>query len=439
MKGKKMRTIKSTIIMLLLFTTVFFSFGCTQDGFPVTVGNTTFKSSPETIAVVSPNIADIVDCIGYDAKVSLISDEVQTEKMDYITRCGSAIDPDINTIVTSQVDVVFADDNISDGVVKSLEDKDIKVVQFHYGNTKDSIKNTYKSVGTILGGEEGGKKGEDAFAKLLSTLDVYKNAVSRDYSENKLIYLSGTSLFTTVIGDSWYNTVLDYCGAKVFSDGKREPVITLNEVAKENPHYLVYDGKTYESIKDRDVLKGVKFLEKNHHTQLDKDILKLQGSTTVENVKAIINMIDKNAVKKAEQSLTSKTSVKNTSENTTATTENTTATTGNTTATQKKTETSATKPENTDKYELQSKYKVNFTDDKIKSMTKGKTNSYIKAMQERFSDLGYLGDEYITGYFGDLTLECIQTFQKNNHMDRTGKVTSELLEKLFSSKAKDIA
>lgn len=414
-----MRTIKTLICGLLLISTMLFAVGCNDEGFPVTVGKTTFESSPETVAVLSPNIADIIDCIGYDAKVSLVSNEVETKNMEYITKCGPAISPDIETIIDSQVKVVFADDNISDGSVKKLEDKEIKVVQFHYSNDNDGIRSTYKSVGTILGGVEGGKKGEKAFDDLLDTLKIYKDSVNKSLSNKKLIYLSGTSLYTTVIGDSWYNSVLNYSGVKSVSDDNTNPVVSLNEVASITPDYLVYDGKTYNSIKNKAILKSTPMIKRGHNTKLAKINLKLQGTTAVENIRKIVKMIDSKSIDKAEEKL-----VSNGMATTTTAPETTTVVT------------TTTKPVKTDTYELQSKYKVKFTKDKIKEMINGKTNDEIKAMQERFVDLGYLNKEYTTGFFGDLTSQAIKSFQKDNNMEETGTVTSELLQKLFSSKAK---
>lgn len=415
-----MRFFKVTVCALLLLSTVIFSVGCTEEGYPVTVGKTTFEESPETVAILSPNIADIVDCIGYSAKVALVSEDVKNTNLQYVVDCGTAVDPDVDAIANSQVKVVFADDNISDGAVKRLEEKEIKVVQFHYGNDNEAIKSTYKSVGSILGGKEGGKKGEKAFDKLLSTLATYRDAVSEKCRNKSLMYLSGTSLYTTVVKDSWYNTLLDYTGVKVLSDGASDPVVNISDVAKQNPDYLVYEGKTLDTLKDKKDFKNAKFLKKGNNLKLPKSLLKLQGTTAVENLKKILNIVDKKAIAKAEQQLK-----ENKGEAVATTTEVTTVTETTVTTTVKK-----------DTYELQSKYKVKFTDKAIKDMVKEKENDYIKAMQQRFKDLGYVDDDSVTGYFGDITEKAISDFQKKNGMKETGKASKELLIKLFSSEAK---
>ena len=78
-----------------------------------------------------------------------------------------SIDPDVDKIIKSGATVVLADDNVSDGTISRLEEADIKVVQFHYGNTKADVNTTYTSVGSILNGKEGKEKAESALWRVL--------------------------------------------------------------------------------------------------------------------------------------------------------------------------------------------------------------------------------------------------------------------------------
>lgn len=453
-----MRILKTTICALLIFSVLFCTYGCTNsDGdYPVTIGNITFEESPEKVAVVSPNVADIIDCIGYNTKVALVSDQVLTESYKDTEKCGNNIDPDVDKIVKSGATVVLADDNISDGTIKKLEDKDIKVVQFHYGNTKDDVKTTYTSIGSILKGKEGKEKAESAWTLLFKYLDTYKDQAERKNSEKFLMYVSGTGPITTAIESSWYYTILNYSGTKVIMGSLSDPTVSIGEIGELNPDFLIYDKNTYQTIKNRTVVQECKFLAKGGTLRLDKDYLKLQGTTAIENIRKIISLYDKDAVEKAEQIIKNQ-GTETTTAGTTATTSepdktttvsSTTATNSSssakvTTTTQTTIAQTATTTNQTtsttstsSKYELQSKYNVNFTESAIDSMKKDKENKYIKAMQQRLSDLGYIDEHYITGYLGDLTIAALEKFQKANSLDPDGKVNSKVLEKLFSKDAK---
>ena len=452
-----MRIFKITICALLIFSVLFSTYGCTNsDGdYPVTIGNTTFEESPEKVAVVSPNVADIIDCIGYNTKVALVSDQVLTESYKNTEKCGNNIDPDVDKIIKSGATVVMADDNVSDGTIKKLEESDIKVVQFHYGNTKEDVKTTYTSVGSILNGKEGKKKAENACNTLFNYLDTYYQEAKKKNSQKFLMYVSGTGPLATVIEESWYNTILGYSGTKVIRGSLNNPTVSVGEIAEWNPDFLIYDKNTYNSLKNRSALKKCKFLAKGGNLRLDKDYLKLQGTTAVDNIRKIISLYDKDAVEKADQIIKNR-GTETTVNTTTSTTAVKTSATGKTTSTvatsvadnskSEKTSsttqstTTATKATSTTtpqtKYELQSKYNVSFTESAIDSMKKDKENKYIKAMQQRLSHLGYIDEHYVTGYLGDLTIAAIKKFQKANDLDEDGKVNSKLLEKLFSKDAK---
>ncbi|MGN1126422.1 MAG: ABC transporter substrate-binding protein, partial [Ruminococcus sp.] len=401
-----MRILKITISALLIFSVLFCTYGCKSDDgdYPVTIGNTTFEDSPEKIAVVSPNVADIIDCIGYNPKVVLVSDQVLTESYKDTEKCGNNIDPDVDKIVKSGATVLLADDNISDGTIKKLEEQDIKVVQFHYGNTKDEVKTTYTSIGSILQGKEGKEKAEGAYELLFKYLDTYKDQAKRKNSQKFMMYVSGTGPITTIIEGSWYNTILNYTGTRVIRGSLGNPTVSIGEIADLNPDFLIYDKNTYNTIKNRSVVQECRFLTKGGSLRLDKEYLKLQGTAAIENIRKIISLYDKEAVEKAdriiknqgtETTTVSSTTTQSSADSSTTTTNSsgsekettTTQTTIPQTATTANQTTSTTSPSS--KYELQSKYNVNFTESAIDSMKKDKENKYIKAMQQRLSDLGY--------------------------------------------------
>lgn len=421
-----MRIVKISICALLLLCTLIFTVGCNSgdSSYPITIGNTTFDSKPEKVAVLSPNVADIVCQLGMEKDITLISSDVITDSIKDKKTCGTAIEPDTKKIIDSDIEVVLADDNMSDGAIKTLEDNDVKVVQFHYGNTGEDILTTYTSVGAILNGENGKTQGNKAYTKLMNTLKSYKAEFSKKHSKDKLLFLEGTGPYVSVIKESWYGKLLAFTGTDVVTKDVNNSTYDVNMIEKLNPNYLVCSKETYDSLKNKDNLKKCNFIKSNGHIIIEKDKLKLQGKTAIENVEKILQTIDNSTFEKIKSTAT--TTVEKTTKGTTSTTVSKATTTVPTT----------TKPK--EKYPLQSKYKVKFTDSAIKTMTLQSQNDYNKAMQERLTDLGYLASGNATGYFGDMTKTALETFQKNNSLSATGTVDSKTLQVMFSSSAKKV-
>ena len=417
-----MRIVKTTICALLLLCTLIFTVGCNSgdSSYPITIGNTTFNSKPEKVAVLSPNVADIVCQLGMEKNITLISSDVVTDSIKDKKTCGNAIEPDTKKIIENDIEVVLADDNMSDGAIKALEDNDVKVVQFHYGNTGEDILTTYTSVGAILNGETGKTQGNKAYTKLMNTLKSYKAEFSKKHSKDKLLFLEGTGPYVSVIKESWYGKLLAFTGTDVVTKDVNNSTYDVNMIDSLNPKYLVCN---------KDTLKKCDFNKSNDHIIIEKDKLKLQGKTAIENVEKILQTIDKSTFEKIKSTPT--TTVEKTTKGTTSTTVSKATTTVATT-----TVPTTTKPK--EKYPLQSKYKVKFTDSAIKTMTLQSQNDYNKAMQERLTDLGYLASGNATGYFGDMTKTALETFQKNNGLSATGTVDSKTLQVMFSSSAKKV-
>lgn len=424
-----MRIVKTTICALLLFCTLIFTVGCnsSDSSYPITIGNITFNSKPEKVAVLSPNVADIVCQLCMEKDITLISSDVITDSLKDKKTCGTAIEPDTKKIIDSDIEVVLADDNMSDGAIKTLEDSDVKVVQFHYGNTGEDILTTYTSVGAILNGETGKTKGNEAYTKLMNTLKNYKTEFSKKHSKDKLLFLEGTGPYVSVIKESWYGKLLAFTGTDVVTKDVNNSTYDVNMIGSLNPKYLVCNNDTYKSLENKDTLKKCDFNKSNGHIIIEKNKLKLQGKTAIENVEKILQTIDKSTFEKI------KTTPTTTVEKTTKGAKSTTASKATTTVTTTTVPTT-TKPK--EKYPLQSKYKVKFTDSAIKTMTLQSQNDYNKAMQERLTDLGYLASGNSTGYFGDMTKTALENFQENNKLSATGTVDSKTLQVMFSSSAK---
>ena len=65
----------------------------------------------------------------------------------------------------------------------------------------------------------------------------------------------------------------------------------------------------------------------------------------------------------------------------------------------------------------------------------GMSGSEVSALQKRLSDLGYLDEKYVTGYYGDLTRDAVERFQSLAGLDVDGVTGPATMKKLDSGSA----
>ena len=65
----------------------------------------------------------------------------------------------------------------------------------------------------------------------------------------------------------------------------------------------------------------------------------------------------------------------------------------------------------------------------------GDSGSGVRALQERLSELDYLDEKYVTGYFGNITREAVQHFQLMAGLDTDGVAGPATMNKLNSGSA----
>ena len=117
------KKIISVVLALLIITISAFGFsGCSQESeYPVTVGSATVGAEPNSIVVLSKNLADIISCIGYDIKMTGRSDAVTQKGFSVVPSVGDEATPDVQAIADTGADIVFAESNLDSDVKAQLE------------------------------------------------------------------------------------------------------------------------------------------------------------------------------------------------------------------------------------------------------------------------------------------------------------------------------
>ena len=183
-----MKRIISVLLAAVMVCTAAVIFaGCGDGNYPVTVANITIDKEPEAIVVLDPSAADIISYMNYDGKIVGRSTEVDQSYLSVAPDFGAAAEPDVNSIINSGAQVVFAGDKINDDAVKQLQEKKIQVIKMSLADTPKELETNYLTIGKILGGAVTGlEKGTSSYEKLIEHMEKLKIEVSSSTTSGAL-------------------------------------------------------------------------------------------------------------------------------------------------------------------------------------------------------------------------------------------------------------
>lgn len=293
--AKRLISVILCLCIILSFSIIFVGCGGTNSGeFPVVIGETTIKSEPKNIVVLSDNLADIISYIGYDVKMVGRSAETDQEFLAIVPSVGLSTNPSVDLITEYETDLVIADDKLPEDIKAQLVEKNITVLQLKYATTTEELQTLYSDLGAALGGNKTGRqKGEDAYDELIGTLDSFKDSVSRSVIITACyLYLNENKELCTFTKDSIEAKLLSYCAiTNVFSDQETEKVDTA-KLKMSTPTYIFYaDDFTLQALTNDENLQNLSAIKNEHTKLIPLKNFKRQGTTYEETVFTIMDTI----------------------------------------------------------------------------------------------------------------------------------------------------
>ncbi len=415
--------------------------GCGDENYPVTVANITIKSEPKAIVVLDPSAADIISYMSYDAKIVGRSAEVDQSYLAVAPVFGTSVSPDINGIIGAGAEVVFANNSIPDAAAEALEDNDVKVIKMSLADSPSALDTNYLNIGKILGGAKTGEaKGKESYDKLIEHMDKLKiQATSTANSVlNTACYLySGKGGLRLMTSGTYVDMLIGYTGAVNVAVNIDQNNVDENTLKIANPNYIFYDSEdTLSAVKQSAVLSKLTALSEKKTLMLSAPEISRQGLTALATLEKMVYFmhpeLEKNKAASETAAATQPTTAQTATQAATqAATTQPAATTAPqaTTAPAQETTAAATEPKS-----VAEQYKIDLSDLTLEYEDE---NDDVKAMQQRLFDLGYIDDkENVTGYYGDMTKEAVEAFQKKSKLDENGEeADSKTLEALFMSNA----
>ena len=427
------RIISVLLAAVMVCTAVVIFAGCGDGNYPVTVANITIDKEPEAIVVLDPSAADIISYMNYDGKIVGRSTEVDQSYLSVAPDFGAAADPDVNSIINSGAQVVFAGDKINDDAVKQLQEKKIQVIKMSLADTPKELETNYLTIGKILGGAVTGlEKGTSSYEKLIEHMEKLKIEVSSSTTSGALetacyLYVDDGSLRVMTSG-TYADMLIGYTGAVNVAVNIIDGNVEVNTLRIANPNYIFYsDEQTLNAIQSDDVLSKLTAVTSGKALQVSEKEITRQGLTALATLEKMIGFMHPELAKKATTDEA-------------ATQAQTPAQTATEAATQAATQAAAqaTQAANEAPHSEADRYDIKITDDlSLKKGDEDKGDSKdVWELQHRLWNLDYLvGVDNVTGYYGDLTEQAVKEYQKAAGFEVTGVADNKTIKALFMSDA----
>ncbi|MBR0337330.1 MAG: peptidoglycan-binding protein, partial [Ruminococcus sp.] len=429
-----MKRIISVLLAAVMVCTAAVLFaGCGDGNYPVTVANITIDKEPEAIVVLDPSAADIISYMNYDGKIVGRSTEVDQSYLSVAPDFGAAAEPDVNSIINSGAQVVFAGDKINDDAVKQLQEKKIQVIKMSLADTPKELETNYLTIGKILGGAVTGlEKGTSSYEKLIEHMEKLKIEVSSSTTSGALetacyLYVDDGSLRVMTSG-TYVDMLIGYTGAVNVAVNIIDGNVEVNTLRIANPNYIFYsDEQTLNAIQSDDVLSKLTAVTSGKALQVSEKDITRQGLTALATLEKMIGFMHPELAKKATTDEA-------------ATQAQTPAQTATEAATQAATQAAAqaTQAANEAPHSEADRYDIKITDDlSLKKGDEDKGDSKdVWELQHRLWNLDYLvGVDNVTGYYGDLTEQAVKDYQKAAGFEVTGVADNKTIKALFMSDA----
>ncbi len=427
------RLISVLLAAVMVCTAAVMFAGCGDGNYPVTVANITIDKEPTAIVVLDPSAADIISYMNYDGKIVGRSTEVDQSYLSVAPDFGAASEPDVQGIINSGAQVVFAGDKLSDDAFKQLEDSKVQVIKMSLADTPKELETNYLTIGKILGGAVTGlEKGTTAYEKLIEQMEKLKIEVSSSTVSGALetacfLYVDNGSLRVMTAG-TYVDMLIGYTGAVNVAVNIVDGNVDVNTLRIANPNFIFYpDEQTFNAIKSDDVLSKLGAVTSGKALMItDKEITR-QGLTALATLEKMIGFMHPELAKKATSDEA-------------ATQAQTPAQTATEAATQAQTQAVAetTAPAAEAPHSEADRYEIKITDDL--SLKKGDEDEDgskdVFELQHRLWNLDYIiGVDNVTGYYGDMTEQAVKDFQKAAGLEVTGAADNKTIKTLFMSDA----
>lgn len=375
------------------------SSGAGAKDFPVTIGSVTINEEPTGVAVLSPNIADVILALGYE--VQLKAKSAECTQSDLAVLPDVTVD-DVQKIKDLGAKLVFTDTKPADDKVSALNKEGIAVLTLAKATGREDLDRLYSQVGAAMkGAKTGYEKGKKTSQSVFLTIDDISRIIPSSNTPTSVAYLYDAE-GTVATGDTLEGKLIESAGLVNAASGGTENKLSAGDLLLANPKYIFCPTGLKAKLAQSEEYKKLDAVKQGKVYEMDPNLMLLQGRGMVEAVSFMAGTVYPQLLEgtAASGAPTASSGTQSGSSQGAGTGSSSTSSTaaGNTSATLKK----------------------------------GDKGDEVLKMQNRLKELGYMFVKP-SGEFAEGTEQSVKDFQLLNGLTVTGVADPSTLQLLYSA------
>ncbi|MEG0388552.1 MAG: ABC transporter substrate-binding protein, partial [Niameybacter sp.] len=255
----------------------------------------TLNEEPQKIVSLAPSTTEILGALG-------ISDKVvgRTKYCNYpetiqdATDVGGTSNPNVETIVALQPDLVVASTHVSDEVIAKLREINIPVA---FLNEQENFEGTYsaiENIGLLVGCTEEAKIVVEGMRTQIEETIEKVNALNKE--EKPRVYYAvwyGDS-DSTAGGDTFIGEMIRLAGGENIAQDVEGWSISKEKIVEGNPEMIIVPAGNgiKEGMETTDFYKDLTAVQEGHIYEINQDMISRQGPRLAEAFVALAKIIN---------------------------------------------------------------------------------------------------------------------------------------------------
>ncbi len=378
------------------------SSGAGQKDFPVTIGNVTIGAEPSGVAVLSPNVADVILALGYE--ISLKAKSADCTQSD-LAALPAVTANDADKIKNDGANLVLTDTKLTKEQQDAMQKDGITVLVLSPASSRSDLARFYSQVGSALkGAVTGYEKGQTIAAGIWESIDDITREVPQSKSAVTGVYLYDAAGHAAT-GDTIAGSLINAAGMQNVAEGSTGGQYAVKDLLLANPAYIFCAAGVKNTIMTSDQFKQLDAVKANHVYEMNPSIMKLQGEQLINAVAFLAGTVYPQMQQSSSSSASSP------------------ASSPSSPASQSPASSAAASQSSTS-----ASMNLNQT------LQSGMQNNDVLTMQNRLLALGYMFVKP-SGLYAEGTVQAVKDFQLLNGMSATGIADPATLQKMFSDGA----